>query len=94
MLVAVLASTGARDAAIEPTRKTTTMKLAKFAAVRTIVGSDDVIVLCVGTKDYLRHVGGDILPIWYRENGLEPRDGDRLTTWVDVSTRYVMAARS
>ena len=92
MLVAVRASTEARDAAIEPTRKTTTMKLAKFAAVRTIVGSDDVIILFVGTKDRLRHVGGDmILPIWYREDGREPRDGDRLTPWVDGSTRYIMA---
>jgi hypothetical protein len=69
------------------------MNRAKFAAARTIVGTDDVRILAVGPNEaHLRFVGGDaVLPIWYREDTEEPRAGDTLPTWVDVSTRYVMA---
>lgn len=71
------------------------MSRPQFAAVRNVVGGDDVSVLAVGpTSQDLAHAGGDvILPIWYREGAQPVRAGDRLGTWVDVSTRYVMATR-
>lgn len=32
------------------------------------------------------------LPIYYRRGGAAPRVGDRLDTWRDASTRWVMAS--
>ena len=70
------------------------MTAAQFAVVHAIVGTDDVKVVAIGpSAAHLTHVGGDILPIWYREGAHAPLVGDRVATWVDVSTRYVMASR-
>ncbi len=65
-----------------------------YAAVQTAYG-DDVTVLAVSeSREQLRFVSREILPIWYREGSRTPSVGERLSTWVDVSTRYVMAPRS
>lgn len=68
---------------------------ARYVAVRDITGSDDVCVVAVGdSRDTLRYVGADrVLPIHYRSGSVAPLPGDRLGTWVDVSTRYVVASR-
>lgn len=63
-----------------------------FASVR-FVGTDAAIVLAVGkTREEL---SGDVLPVWFGPPGYHrtPRVGDRLPTWVDVSTRYLLAAQ-
>jgi hypothetical protein len=66
-----------------------------YAAVRDVFGSSSVDVLAIGdTREQLRFVGGDrVLGIWYRAGCRAPRVGERLDTWTDVSTPYVMAPR-
>jgi hypothetical protein len=65
--------------------------LAQYAAVREIVGSTDVAIIDTAASANL--LAGFILPVWYREGCRAPEPGERLGTWIDVSTRYVMAPR-
>lgn len=69
-----------------------------YVAIRDVVGSSCVDVLAVSdTLTHLTFAGGDcILEVWYAPLAYPTRPpvvGERLDTWVDVSTRYAIAPR-
>jgi hypothetical protein len=67
----------------------------EYVVARTVVGSDDVIVVrvCEDRESAARYVPSDCraLEVFYRRATVAPKYGDRLPTWRDGSTRYAMA---